>query len=65
MIRAFVRRDAISAAVSRTPSRMQRLDEDPTNCIVNTAHAVCCMGFLVIVAELWLACADFVQPFLY
>ena len=53
------RRQAVSAAVavSAMPRRTQPAHGDPTDCIVCTAHTVCCMALCGILAELWLKCS--------
>ena len=58
--RCFARRQAVSAAVSAAvstmPSRTKQQDDDPTDCIVCTAHTVCCMTWYGILALLSLEC---------
>ena len=73
MIKAFVRREGTGAGMRigagmRAHYRMERVDEDPTDCIVCVMHIVWCMVLcmilLVTVAELSDKFAFGVQNFL-
>jgi|APGre2960657444_1045066.scaffolds.fasta_scaffold25254_3 hypothetical protein len=52
MSKVFTRREDIGTG-RRAPRRIERLEADPTDCIVCVAHTVCFMAFLGIVAELF------------